>query len=75
MGKPAKIVTTEGKEMSQANQVIITIRGGVAELASKPANIEVILRDYDVQGIEEERLQRDADGDRYIECVHPVDEK
>lgn len=61
--------------MSKPNQVIITIRGGVAEVASKPSNIEVVLRDYDIQGVEEERLQRDVDGDPYVECVHPVDEK
>ena len=61
--------------MSQSNQVIITIRGGVAELASKPSKIEVILRDYDVQGVEEERLQRDVDGNLYFECVHRADEE
>ena len=61
--------------MSKSNQVIITIRGGVAELASKPTNIEVIFRDYDVQGVEEERLQRDADGNLYLECVHRADAK
>ena len=61
--------------MSKPNQVIITIRGGVAEVASKPSNIEVVLRDYDVQGVEEERLQRDVGGDLYIECVHRADEK
>lgn len=61
--------------MSKPNQVIITIRGGVAEVASKPSNIEVVLRDYDVQGVEEERLQRDVEGDLYIECVHRADEK
>jgi len=61
--------------MRKSNQVIITIRGGVAELASKPANIEVILRDYDIQGVEEGRLQRDADGNLYLECVHPADKK
>jgi len=61
--------------MNKSNQVIITIRGGVAELASKPANIEVILRDYDVQGVEEERLQRDTDGNLCLECVHRADKK
>ena len=61
--------------MSKPNQVIITIRGGVAEVASKPSNIEVVLRDYDVQGVGEERLQRDVEGNLYIECVHRADEK
>ena len=58
--------------MSQPNQVIITIRGGVAELVSKPADVEVVFRDYDIQGIETAVLKRDADGEPYLEAVRPA---
>ena len=53
-----------------AKPVIINVRGGVAELLSKPTNITVRVRDYDVQGVEEERLQRDAQGNSYLEVSH-----
>ena len=56
--------------MSKPNQVIIEVHGGVAEVVSKPGNIEVILHDYDVDGIESERLKKDADGKVFAECVH-----
>ena len=62
--RPAKITA------SQANPVVITVRSGVAEVASKPANVTVLIQDYDVQGIDAERLQQDAVGNSYIECVH-----
>jgi len=58
--------------MSQTNQVIISIHGGVAELVRKPSNVEVVLRDYDVQGSEAAGLKRDADGTPYLESVRPA---
>ena len=53
-----------------AKPVIINVRSGVAELLSKPTGITVLIRDYDVQGVDEERLQRDSEGNSYIEVSH-----
>lgn len=64
LAKPTQIVTRHAKP------VVITVRSGVAELLSKPANVMVRIRDYDVQGVEEERLHRDTDGNSFIECVY-----
>ena len=58
--------------MSKRNQVLITVRGGVAELVHKPANVEVVFRDYDIQGVEAMGWKRDADGEPYLEAVRPA---
>ena len=58
--------------MSKRNQVLITVRGGVAELVHKPKDVEVVLRDYDVEGIDHGQWKRDADGEPFLEAVRPA---
>jgi len=50
-------------------KVIITINGGCADIAEKPDDVEVIIRDYDVDGVDDAVLQTDGDGDRYQEMI------
>lgn len=51
-------------------EVVIVVRGGVAELVRKSNNVRLIIRDYDVEGCEEDRLKKDKDGNEYIESVY-----
>ena len=46
----------------------ITMEGGVIQDVQCPAGVQVIVRDYDVDGVEE-GLQQDENGDRYLESV------
>ena len=46
-------------------KVIISIRGGVAEVLEKSDNVTVEIRDYDVDG-SNEMLVEDEHGDAYI---------
>ena len=48
--------------------IIIDVEGGlVQEIHNKPDNIEIIVRDYDVEGVEEDRIKTDEDKREYIE--------
>ena len=70
--KTAILLLTVGTGMSKRNQVLITVRGGVAEVVHKPADVEVVFRDYDIQGVEAMGWKRDADGEQYLEAVRPA---
>ena len=59
------------------DKVIITINSGCAEMVSKPDDVEVEIRDYDVQNIDAEdddRCKQDGDGDWYQEMLFPAAE-
>jgi hypothetical protein len=43
-------------------KVIIEVLGGVAYVKSSPKNIEVEIRDYDTDGVDEDKLKEDEDG-------------
>lgn len=49
--------------------VEIHVSGGVAHLVGKPDDVKVIIRDYDVDGVDESVLTKDDDGDYYQEMV------
>ena len=51
-------------------EVIIVVRGGVAEVLSKSDNVRVIIRDYDIEGTDGRRLITDPDGDECIESIY-----
>jgi len=46
-------------------QIIIEIRGGVANVTKKSAGVELIIKDFDVS--DENDVERNEDGDPYIE--------
>ena len=50
--------------------VIISVDGGVVDVEEKPDDVEVIIKDYDIEGIEEDddRLMEDEEGE-YINRV------
>jgi hypothetical protein len=54
----------EKMKPSTEPEVIVTVRGGVAELLQKPLGVTVVIVDYDVEGVSEidPRIFRDTDG-------------
>lgn len=55
--------------------VTVTVQGGVADLAAKPAGVAVRIRDYDVDGEDGVRLSRDAGGQPCLVSEWPLDAK
>ena len=43
-------------------KVVITVRGGCAEVVEQSDNVSVEIRDYDIEGVEEARLTEDDEG-------------
>lgn len=61
--------------VSREQVVTVTVRGGVADLAAKPAGVAVRIRDYDVDGEDGVRLSRDAGGQPCLVSEWPADEE
>ena len=53
--------------MSKTVRVIVS--GGVVQHVEVPEGVTVIVRDYDVDGVESDLLQQDRGGDNYIESI------
>lgn len=53
-------------------KVIIIVRGGVAEMVSKPADIEVEIRDYDTEGCDPEQLEPDGSMIQEYRRIHEI---
>jgi hypothetical protein len=48
----------------------ITVEGGVIQsIENIPHNIQVVVRDYDVEGVDEEALNRDEDDQLFAESL------
>ncbi len=61
-----------------SDKVLLTISGGVANLAKKPFGIELEIRDYDVEGLDaegDERCKKDEDGEWYQEMIWEATEQ
>jgi hypothetical protein len=61
----------EEEEPSEATKEILVIMEGalIQEIDGVPPGIVVRVKDYDVDGVDEDRLQQDEDGRRYIESL------
>lgn len=55
--------------MSEKIKVFITLEGGVIHNVEKPENVEVVVMDFDIEGVEEARLKKNASGEEYVETV------
>jgi hypothetical protein len=64
------ILSIVAKATANPKQVLIEVRGGVAEVVRAPGNVEVVLHDYDVDGSEAGSLKKDANGKFFVEYVH-----
>ncbi len=57
------------------NKVLIIIQGGVAHVSEKPDDVELEIRDYDVEAIDAEqddRCKQDEEEDWYQEMLFPA---
>ena len=55
-------------------QIIVGITRGMAFLISAPKSVEVVIRDYDVDGVDDSVLKQDSDGDFYQEIILQEDD-
>ena len=49
--------------------VTITVEGGVVQHVDCPQGVQVVIKDYDVEGCDESDLHKDDNGDQYLESV------
>lgn len=49
----------------KSNEVIVSIKNGAVIDVEAPPNVDVFIRDYDVDGIDIKRLQLDEDGNAF----------
>jgi hypothetical protein len=57
------------RESKAMKTVRLTVEGGVVEHVEVPEGVQVIVRDYDVDGTEVDQLQQDENGDQFIESI------
>jgi hypothetical protein len=56
-------------------QIILKVDGGIVDPINIPEGIEVVIRDYDmVQTIENELIQKDEDGNEFVEIIFEENE-
>ena len=55
------------------NEIVIEIEGGVIHTVNIPKHLKdvvIIIKDYDVEGIEEDRLETDGDDKEFIKSIY-----
>lgn len=59
----------ENNDTKEKARIIITVEGGLIQDVSIPDNVDVVVevRDYDVEGVDEERITQGENGEEYIE--------
>jgi hypothetical protein len=56
-------------------QIILKVDGGIVDPINIPEGIEVVIRDYDmVQTINNELIQKDEDGNEFVEIIFEENE-
>jgi hypothetical protein len=56
--------------MSHKHTILVTVQGGVIQnIDDIPTDVRVVVRDYDVDGIDESKLEEDQDGHRFVEST------
>ena len=55
------------------NTVVITVRGGLADVEQKPKGVTVVIRDYDIETVDEDRLTKDPAGEECWEELYDID--
>ena len=61
--------------MNDKRKILVTMEGGlIQEIDGIPADVVIVVRDYDVEGVEPDRLGKDGRGDLYVETVWEADE-
>ena len=52
------------------DDIIVEVRSGCVEVYNPHTNINVVVRDYDVEGIEGDELLEDEDGEMFVQDVY-----
>ena len=47
----------------------ITLQGGVIQDVQCPEGVQVVVRDYDTDGVPNDQLRQDDNGDQYVEST------
>lgn len=53
--------------------VRVTVEGGVVQNVEVPKGVRVIVKDYDVEGCDDDQLEQDEAGDSFITSVWESD--
>ena len=57
-------------ERGQAMKIVrVTVEGGVVQYVEVLVDVQVVIRDYDVDVADAEQLQQDESGDLFIESI------
>lgn len=54
--------------------VRVVVSGGVVEHVEVPEGVIVVVNDYDVEGCDSELLQKDGNGDEFVEAIWEPEE-
>jgi len=49
--------------------VRVTVEGGVVQHVEVPEDVQVVVRDYDVDGTDRDEHEQDENGDQFIESI------
>ena len=56
--------------MQDKKTIVITVEGGLIQwIAGIPEDVRIVVKDYDVDSVDEENLTTDENGDEYVESV------
>ena len=72
-----KTVQRPGKKSTKKPRVYVSVEGSVIQnidFANCSASLEVIVRDYDTEGTEPERILRDDEGQECLVSVYHPDQ-
>ena len=64
------VAVEKRKKQGVAHTITVIVEGGmVQEVRDVPPGIEVVIQDYDTEGVDEEELLDDEDGEDYFEAA------
>lgn len=53
------------KKGTQMTKIILSVNSGIIEVVQKSRDVELEVRDYDIEGYDEDLLEEDADGNEF----------
>jgi hypothetical protein len=59
-----------GENLIRGPKVIITVRGGIADVIQGEGDADIEIRDYDLEGQGDRKTVQDEEGDEYIQKLY-----
>jgi len=56
-----------GNQIKRDKQIIINVKGGLVQDIDNAEDVSIVIRDYDIEGSDEEDIKVDGYGEKYIE--------